>query len=1020
MSIYPNSENDTKNYTQTNKSLPFYMRLYPPLSETSTESQSEFHNMFKIDSDMNNMKHFLGKEETDVEDELTQDFLDDLVKPNCLLPKSKIIDVVSKAILKSKLIEKIEDDNKTQKKTSQIELSTACAKKFTYVLIKKGENVFRIGDIGDKFYYILKGKVNILKIKEIPNLYMSIMEYLNYCLFLLKAEENYLFQEVIQRNYHILQVTNAEEVLSLYKISFKRSLQENILQHLIYTNKLLDEYFKAFDQNYYTYEIDKRELDILEFNKNKKLPGSYKEWQNYIIKKCELNTNELVLYEPFEQLIKDKKKKKIVCFIYESFLYLGPGLYFGDFALDSEVNKRNATIRAEEDSYFGWLRTADYLNMIAPKRRYEKMKEIAFLFNSFFFHNINPHSFERNYFHLFYLREYPRGTVLFYSGKLPKNLYLVKDGQISIDLKCSVMEIHKLIKFLYNKITTNSIFSKFSKSRKNLILPPETINRIHKYFKEPKLERLKMQNNEFIKEMNKIKIFHITLVIGVEAVGQEDIFMKIPYLVKATAVKTVKCYEFAVDQIEKLLKEEKEIRFSFVMSSVRKILSLIERLQGIKKNCVEMANSKYNSKSESIFEKAFSSTQYFPIIPNRNNKNNINKTNKTREEKNQLILKDDINYNDNIYNILNKTNSNRSKSKEKNDSKTKEKNVEVNQNISSELQKNEKNKKNGAGENRDDSITNYKKIRILNIKDKSRNFFTSYKSPIRDFIINKNSDYKTILFSLIKNSKSKNSKFFSYNQRKKKNNNAFNAKDMSEDKNLESSNEKDEESPSKNKLDTGMKVNNLFLLGDKYYTIKKLKKQIKNFNSLENNKKTLEIIQSNQINNEGYIMPNDMKNIVIKKMNAINSLNIKTIKKNFIKFSQEFKNFHLSFVPISVGEKGKNNNIINEESNCFLKNFHKNSNYSTFSEKFFANKTMKNYFLVAKKNKQCMKRHINRVNSDFSKYTKDILQIKKDFFNNNVIQKNKNHFSSQIYSNKIISNNNKTNNGFIRKINIKQ
>ena len=243
---------------------------------------------------------------------------------------------------------------------------------------------------------------------------------------------------------------------------------------------------------------------------------------------------------------------------------------------------------------------------------------------------------------------------------------------------------------------------------------------------------------------------------------------------------------------------------------------------------------------------------------------------------------------------------------------------------------------------------------------------------------------------------------------------------MSEDKNLESSNEKDEESPSKNKLDTGMKVNNLFLLGDKYYTIKKLEKQIKNFNSLENNKKTLEIIQSNQINNESYIMPNDMKNIVIKKMNAINSLNIKAIKKNLIKFSQEFKNFHLSFVPISIGEKEKNNNIINEESNCFLKHFHKNSNYSTFSEKFFANKTMKNYFLVAKKNKQYMRRHINRVNSDFSKYTKDILQIKNDFFNNNVIQKNKNHFSSQIYSNKIISNNNKTNNGFIRKINIKQ
>ena len=83
--------------------------------------------------------------------------------------------------------------------------------------------------------------------------------------------------------------------------------------------------------------------------------------------------------------------------------------------------------------------------------------------------------------------------------------------------------------------------------------------------------------------MNMSRIFHITLLIGVEVVGLEDIFMRIPYLMKATAVKKIICYEFAVEQIETLLQGEKEIRFNFVMSSVKKILSLIERLQGIKK-----------------------------------------------------------------------------------------------------------------------------------------------------------------------------------------------------------------------------------------------------------------------------------------------------------------------------------------------------------------------------------------------------------------------------------------------------
>ena len=84
--------------------------------------------------------------------------------------------------------------------------------------------------------------------------------------------------------------------------------------------------------------------------------------------------------------------------IYESFLYLGPTSYFGDAALDSELNKRNATIRAEDDTYLACLKNNDYLNIIAPKRRFEKTKAIAFLFNTFFFQQINPHIFERNYF----------------------------------------------------------------------------------------------------------------------------------------------------------------------------------------------------------------------------------------------------------------------------------------------------------------------------------------------------------------------------------------------------------------------------------------------------------------------------------------------------------------------------------------------------------------------------------------------------------------------------------------------
>ena len=1005
---YSQLQND---YVQNNK-IPFYMRLYPPI-ESSVQPKINLRNLLKIKNNSKNSikNELLGIEKVEEEDPLNKQFLDELVNPSCKISKAKIEEVVSNYIIKSKLIEKIEDENKITKKINPTELSSLCAKKFTYMLVKRGDNIFKMGETGDKFYFILKGKVNILKLKEIPNLYMSIMEYLQYCVFLIENNENYLFQEVIRKNYDILQVTNAEEVLSLYIISFKKSLYNNIEQHLIYNNELLEEFFNAFNQKYTNFDIDKDKLESLETNKKKKIAGSYKEWQNYLLKRFRLSTNDLITYESFEQLIKDKRKKKIICYVYESYLILGSGLYFGDFALDSDLNKRNATIRAEEDTYLGWLRGNDYISMISPKRRYEKMKEIAFLYNNFFFQNINPHTLERNYFHLFYLKEYQRGTILFDSGKIPKNIYLIKKGQIRFELKSSVVGLHKLIKFLYNKILNNDLYTKLSFAKKKMVLPPEISSEMHKYLKEPKLEGLKMQNNEFVKEMKKIQNFHITLLIGVDAVGLEEIFLKIPYIMKGTAMKNIICYEFSVEQIDYLLKEEKSIRYNYVSSSIKKILSLIERLQGIKKNCVEMANIKYNSKKESLFEKVLYSGNYFPLIRKKNNRSSANihqNKNKNNVSENKLRLKNDINFYDNIYVILNKTNPNQIKSEEKKEIKMDKEEIEKNE----EKTKNEiKMEKQSKNEN------NYKKIKLIFNKEQSRNSIKKYKSPIKDFIIAQNKKFKTI-FPSSKNSKMKNIKLIN-NKSKRNKNNSYIEKHLSGagmgGENVESEDWRGEGSHTKPKLDTGINVKHLFLLGDKYFTINKLKKQIRDFSSCDNGKKRIEVIQSNLINKEkednNPIIPSNIKNTEIKKMNHINTLKDNEIKKN-VKYSQDFKNFHLSFVPISASNE--NNNSINDGNNSF-KNIIRNIYYSSsYGDKFF-NKTNKNYFLINKRNRLYKKKYLNRVNSDLTEYHKKLPGIHNDFINYNLREKNRNHLSSQIYSNKnIFINNNK--NEFFQKV----
>ena len=67
-----------------------------------------------------------------------------------------------------------------------------------------------------------------------------------------------------------------------------------------------------------------------------------------------------------------------------------------------------------------------------------------------------------------------------------------------------------------------------------------------------------------------------------------------------------------------------------------------------------------------------------------------------------------------------------------------------------------------------------------------------------------------------------------------------------------------------------------------------------------------------------------------------------------------------------------------------------------------------------------MRKHLNRVNSDLAQYHKELPKIQNDYFNFNIRHKNKNHFSSQVYSNKNLDNihNNKNKNGFFQKINI--
>ena len=556
-------------------------QLYPKLSE------DYFNEERKIDD----KSILILKNEADYEENknnISELFLQNLIKRPCPLNKKHIISVMSKFIQNTTLIQKIQKEFQSDKKLDINELSIMCAEILNYTELKKGKVLFRIGDIGDRFYFILSGNISVLKLKEINDIKMNYHEYIDYCMFLLKEKEMFIFNEVINKNADVLILNSENEVKSIHKILFLRKFKQRVINQLFPNIKSLYRYLDKSDYKDEDLGIQLEELIEIENNKNNR------EWNNYLLKKCEPSFNDLVFFEPYESIIDNEIKHSITCFIYEPFMSIGKGLFFGDFALDSEINKRNATIRAEEDSILGYLKSVDYINIFAPKRKCEKLKELNFLYNNFFFGNINTRNFEKNYFHLFSPHEYIRNSVLFSFGTNPKSLILLKEGKVSLELKASIIDLHNLIKYLWENIYLSKWYKSLNNYQKKELIPSNIENRIKEFLDEPIIGSLKVFGDNFIKEMNLSKIYQVSILTNNEIIGLEEIYLNIPYIVKGTVIDNkISSYEITIEHFDKFLMEEKQIVFPFIKSAVSKIISLIERFQNFKKNGINMAINKY-------------------------------------------------------------------------------------------------------------------------------------------------------------------------------------------------------------------------------------------------------------------------------------------------------------------------------------------------------------------------------------------------------------------------------------------
>ena len=550
-------------------------------------------------------KHSFIKDDNEKSYILSELFLKELIKKPCTLDRNKIIKVMTRFIQNSPLIQKFQKDADSDKKDENNNLSRLGAENLNYMELKKGQVLFRIGDNGDRFYFILSGRVSILKLKEINNVRLNYFEYLDYCMYLISQKEYYIFNKVKNRNMEIMSINSESDVISIYKIFFMKKLKEAIIHDLIEDTKSLIKYLKQYGFKLQDFNIKLSRLEEIENNTN--LESTYKkeELTKYLLEKCKPSFNDLMVYESYKDLFqKDfNQKKSFTCFIYKPFLYLGKGLFFGDFALDSDMNKRNATIRAEENTILAFMKSEDYINIFAPRRKSEKMKEINFIYLNYFFGNINLRSFEKTYFHLFSPHEFFRNYQLFDFESPLQGLILLKEGKVSLEIKASIADLHDLVKFIWKNISSNRFFRALNIMQKRSLIPLSIQKRINEYIEEPLFIKMKKYGDKFMEELYKVKTLQVYIFANKEIIGLEEYYLGIPYMMRGTVYgNKISCYQIDTESFENILYQEKQIIFNYVKSSVNKLISLIDRLHSLKINQIKILKNKFENEYSDFIE----------------------------------------------------------------------------------------------------------------------------------------------------------------------------------------------------------------------------------------------------------------------------------------------------------------------------------------------------------------------------------------------------------------------------------
>ena len=532
--------------------------------------------------------------------DLNQEFLFALIQPIFLLDKQKMQNTITRLIFNSELINKLEGD--LEKKETLNSSMNIFIKNLIFRHFEKDSILYRTGEEDNNFYFVIKGRISALKPKRI-NKEISLDDYILYLIQLKQKQEMFLLNKTLKLNNNSVPIKSINDIKKINTIIFKKRLEllinsEN--SEMLSDNNDLESFFKEYYQDFNYYNISKKDLKKFLSLKGKILSGVLnREWDDYILERCKLSTDENLFFEPFEAVFKENKHN-FLCYTYEYNEEYINSDYFGDFSLDEDKVIRNETVRFEEDTTIAFIGVEEYIDIISPQKKIEKKNDIMRLNNSFCFKEISERIFKRNYYDMFIKKHCSKNSIIFNPDTKSNSLIFIKKGKLALELNCSIIDLQNLLKLIFDKL--NDIPLQFDSYQKKILSKEQLKGLEFKYLSDPIFFNMKSHDKLFKIELEKKRYFQISLFSDFEVVGLEEVYLQIPHYAKAIVIGEKFIFnELSISKFNTILKNEMRlIKESYVQVSINRILSLMKRLNDIKENCIGMAKLRTNIDSSNV------------------------------------------------------------------------------------------------------------------------------------------------------------------------------------------------------------------------------------------------------------------------------------------------------------------------------------------------------------------------------------------------------------------------------------